>query len=76
MEDGRRAGHQPNTVLKAYQELETKGLAVIPQDPWVLSHWFVGSIRWTRYIPPPRGVSQRPRKVGWRFSVNARAASR
>jgi hypothetical protein len=26
--------------------------------------------------PPPRGVSQRPRKVGWRFSVKALAASR
>ncbi len=38
---------------------------ITPQDPWVLSHWFVGSTRWTRYIPVSRFWPMQFVEAGW-----------
>jgi hypothetical protein len=38
---------------------------ITPQDPWVLSHWFVGSTRWTRYIPVSRLWPMQFIEGGW-----------
>jgi ABC-type Mn2+/Zn2+ transport system ATPase subunit len=38
---------------------------ITPQDPWVLSHWFVGSTRWTRYIPVSRFWPMQFIEAGW-----------
>jgi hypothetical protein len=38
---------------------------ITPQDPWVLSHWFVGSTRWTRYVPVSRFWPMQFVEAGW-----------
>jgi hypothetical protein len=38
---------------------------ISPQDPWVLSHWFAGSTRWTRYIPVSRFWPMQFVEAGW-----------
>jgi hypothetical protein len=38
---------------------------ITPQDPWVLSHWFVGSTRWTRYVPVSRFWPMQFIEAGW-----------
>jgi hypothetical protein len=38
---------------------------ITPQDPWVLSHWFAGSTRWTRYIPVSRFWPMQFVEAGW-----------
>jgi hypothetical protein len=38
---------------------------ITPQDPWVLGHWFVGSTRWTRYVPVSRFWPMQFVEAGW-----------
>jgi hypothetical protein len=38
---------------------------ITPQDPWVLSRWFVGSTQWVRYIPVSRYWPMQLIEGGW-----------
>ncbi len=44
---------------------------ITPQDPWVLSHWFVGSTRWNRYIPVSRFWPMQFVEAGWLLVLSA-----
>jgi ABC-type transport system involved in multi-copper enzyme maturation permease subunit len=42
-----------------------------PQDPWVVSHWFVGSTQWVRYIPVSRYWPMQLIEAGWLLVLSA-----
>jgi hypothetical protein len=44
---------------------------ITPQDPWVISHWFVGSTQWVRYIPVSRYWPMQFIEAGWLLVLSA-----